>query len=100
MTVCHWIGFTSFAGSIVHGLDDYMGNSARFCQQHTANRHGLPMYDWPGSTISFFKISATWLALFSRAALPKDANVSAEGEGFAGFTLSHNARTPEAVDRA
>lgn len=60
---------------------------------------GLPMYDWPSDRIAFFKTSGTWLALFSREALAADAAVSPRGEGFPAFTMAHNVRTREEVDR-
>ena len=60
---------------------------------------GLPMHDWPSDRIAFFKTSATWLALFPRDALAADATVSPRGQGFRGFTLAHNVRTREEVDR-
>jgi len=34
-----------------------------------------------------------------RADLAKDATVPPEGSGFRGFTLAHNVRSPEEVDR-
>jgi len=40
-----------------------------------------------------------WLSLYAREALAEDAAVSPEGSGFRGFTLAHNVRSPEAVDR-
>jgi catechol 2,3-dioxygenase-like lactoylglutathione lyase family enzyme len=49
--------------------------------------------------IAFFELKGTWLALFPRAALAADANVPAQGEGFPGFTLAHNVRSKEEVDR-
>jgi ketosteroid isomerase-like protein len=32
----NWIGFTGQARSIIRGLDDYMKNSARFCEQNSS----------------------------------------------------------------
>lgn len=45
----NWIGFTGSARSILHGLDEYMNSSARFCQQQSAvtpgaQRSGLADY--------------------------------------------------------
>jgi catechol 2,3-dioxygenase-like lactoylglutathione lyase family enzyme len=59
---------------------------------------GLPLRDGP-SGIAFFETAATWLALFPRDSLAEDAKVSAEGSGFRGFTLAHNVRSREEVDR-
>jgi uncharacterized protein len=59
---------------------------------------GLPLIE--GSEgIAFFELKGTWLALFPREALASDANVSAQGGGFPGFTLAHNVRSREEVDR-
>ena len=54
----------------------------------------------PGSeAISFFRLTGTWLALFPKPALAKDANVSLKGNGFSGFTLAHNVRSKQEVDK-
>ena len=63
---------------------------------------GLPLK--PTSTdISFFELGKTWLALYPRELLAKDAAVPAEGTGdsgggFRGFTLAHNVKSREEVD--
>jgi catechol 2,3-dioxygenase-like lactoylglutathione lyase family enzyme len=56
----------------------------------------VPMPD--GAGVSFFEMGRTWLSLFPRADLAADAGISAEGSGFAGFTLAHNVGSIEAVD--
>lgn len=48
--------------------------------------------------IVFFQAGGMALALYPRQELAKDANVSAEGEGFRRFTLAYNARSREEVD--
>lgn len=48
--------------------------------------------------VSFFEMGTTWLSLFPRAELAKDAGMSDTGSGFAGFTLAHNLGSIEAVD--
>ncbi|UCC73982.1 MAG: VOC family protein [Gemmatimonadota bacterium] len=60
---------------------------------------GLPMHGWPSEQIAFFKTSATWLALFPCDALAADATVPATGSGFQRFTLAHNLRSREEVNR-
>ena len=59
---------------------------------------GLPMRDGPDG-IAFFETRGTWLSLFPRESLAQDATVAQEGSGFRGFSLAHNVRTPEEVDR-
>jgi len=59
---------------------------------------------WRASTVSndsitFFQAGSMILALYSRAELAKDANLSPEGQGFPGFTVSFNARTRAEVDK-
>jgi uncharacterized protein len=49
--------------------------------------------------IAFFKAGSVVFGLFQRAALAEDANVSAAGSGFPGFTLAHNVASQEEVDR-
>ena len=59
---------------------------------------GLPQRETPES-VAFFEMRGMWLSLYAREALAEDATVSPEGSGFRGFTLAHNVRSPEAVDR-
>ena len=59
---------------------------------------GLPKCDGPDG-IAFFETSGTRLSLYPRKALAEDAQVSSEGSGFRGFTLAHNVRSTEDVDR-
>ena len=56
---------------------------------------GFPKMESPPD-VAFFTLNGTWLGLYGRKALAEDATVSAEGNGFAGFTLAHNvASEPE-----
>ncbi len=50
--------------------------------------------------VAFFELEGTWLGLFPREELAKDAMVSSEGSGFPGFSLAHNVGSPEEVDEA
>lgn len=59
---------------------------------------GLPLREGSGDGPAFFETKGTWLALFPRDELAADAAVTAEGSGFAGFTLAHNVRTKGDVD--
>lgn len=49
--------------------------------------------------ISFFELNGTWLALFPKVLLAKDANVNSDGNGFPGFTLAHNVKSKEEVNK-
>jgi predicted lactoylglutathione lyase len=48
--------------------------------------------------VSFFQCGSVALSLFPRSELAKDAGVSADGEGFDGFSMAYNARSREEVD--
>lgn len=48
--------------------------------------------------VAFFTLNGTWLGLYSREALAKDANVSPVGSGFSGIALAHNVATESEVD--
>lgn len=57
---------------------------------------GLPTEgDFEG--VTFFKLRGTWLSLFAREELAKDAGVMDGGSGFGGFTLAHNVGSPQEV---
>lgn len=47
--------------------------------------------------VAFFQAGSVNFALFQRQALAEDANVTADGNGFAGFTLAHNVASEAAV---
>lgn len=48
--------------------------------------------------VVFFQAGGIALALYPKAALAEDANVSPEGQGFRGITLAYNTRTRDEVD--
>jgi uncharacterized glyoxalase superfamily protein PhnB len=58
---------------------------------------GFPRMESPPE-VAFFTLNGTWLGLYGRDALAEDAQVSAEGKGFEGFTLSHNVASENEVD--
>ncbi|MBQ0754454.1 MAG: VOC family protein [Gammaproteobacteria bacterium] len=58
---------------------------------------GFPQMESPPS-VAFFTLNGTWLGLFGREDLAKDANVSSEGAGFGGISLAHNVHSEAQVD--
>lgn len=58
---------------------------------------GLPELESDGE-IAFFDLGGTQLALYPWEALAEDATVSADGSGFRGVTLAHNAESKERVE--
>lgn len=49
--------------------------------------------------VAFFEMGRTWLALWPRHLLAADAGLADDGGTFGGFSLAHNVRSPEEVDR-
>ena len=45
-----------------------------------------------------FRLEGSWLSLFPRGELAKDATVADDGQGFSGVTLAHNVGSKEEVD--
>jgi uncharacterized glyoxalase superfamily protein PhnB len=58
---------------------------------------GFPRMDSPPE-VAFFTLNGTWLGLYGREALAEDAQITAEGNGFEGFSLSHNVSSESEVD--
>ncbi|MEQ6289917.1 VOC family protein [Vogesella sp. GCM10023246] len=60
----------------------------------------LPQIAMPeGAGVAFFELGKTWLSLFPRAELAKDAGVAdSPPAAFPGFSLAHNVRERLAVD--
>jgi catechol 2,3-dioxygenase-like lactoylglutathione lyase family enzyme len=74
-----------------------VANLARSIQFY---RDGLKLPLRPDTEgVAFFELRGTWLALYPRSELAKDALCPVEGTGFAGFTLAHNVRSREEVDQ-
>lgn len=70
-----------------------METSVRFYEQGL----GLPRMD-SDPNVAFFNLNGSWLGLYGRTALAEDVGVPAAGNGFAGFTLSHNVESEAEVD--
>jgi catechol 2,3-dioxygenase-like lactoylglutathione lyase family enzyme len=61
---------------------------------------GFPTHNYtPGDDMVMFRLEGTWLGLFPRDELAKDATISVEGSGFSGVALAHNEPSKEDVDR-
>jgi catechol 2,3-dioxygenase-like lactoylglutathione lyase family enzyme len=58
---------------------------------------GFPRVESPPE-VAFFTLNGTWLGLYGREALAEDAQVAADGHGFAGFALAHNVASEAEVD--
>ena len=59
---------------------------------------GFPRMESPPGIV-FFTLNGSWLSLYKRESLAEDATVSPEGDGFNGFTLSHNVASESEVDQ-
>ncbi len=60
---------------------------------------GFPTHEYKEDVgVVFFKLEGTWLSLYPREELAKDAMVSSAGSGFPGITLAHNVSSKEEVD--
>lgn len=77
---------------ITLGVED-LDNAIQFYEQ------GLTFPRMPGPDgVAFFQLNGTWLGLFPREELAKDAQISAEGSGFRGIALAHNVASKTEVD--
>jgi catechol 2,3-dioxygenase-like lactoylglutathione lyase family enzyme len=62
---------------------------------------GFPTHNYDeAQDIVFFKLEGSWLALYPRDELAKDATVPREGLGFRGITLAHSEPSKKGVDKA
>ena len=81
---------------ITLGVSDLAASTAFY-------REGLKLPYMPEKSskdISFFEVNrgSMWLALYPAHLLAEDATVSPASQGFKGFTIAHNLRSPEEVD--
>ncbi len=63
----------------------------------------VDVFEWkllPNSNedISFFQLNGFQVGIFGRKALAEDAQISASGSGFKGFSLAYNLQSQAAVD--
>jgi uncharacterized protein len=59
---------------------------------------GFPLRSEHDNEVAFFDLPGSWLALYLRDELAKDAGVSNDGSGFRAFALAHNVESKDAVD--
>jgi hypothetical protein len=67
--------------------------SIRFYEQGL----GLPRRGSPPE-VAFFALNGSWLGLYGRESLARDAGVPADGTGFVGVTIAHNVDSEAEVD--
>jgi catechol 2,3-dioxygenase-like lactoylglutathione lyase family enzyme len=61
---------------------------------------GLPLHNYKdGDDMIMFRLEGSWLGLYPREELAKDATVPHDGAGFCGITLAHNEPAKEDVDK-
>ena len=70
-----------------------LATSVRFYEEGL----GFPRMESPPE-VAFFTLNGTWLGLYGRDALARDATVAADGYGFESFSLAHNVHSEAAVD--
>ena len=58
---------------------------------------GLPKIESP-PTVAFFDLHGSWLGLYPWDALAEDAQVSGDGSGFRGVTISYNTSSEQEVN--
>ncbi len=73
-------------------------NSLELSSRFYEEKFGWKKMKSSNDGISFFQLNGILLSLYPREKLAEDATVSAEGNGFKGFTLAFNTRTKEEVD--
>lgn len=60
---------------------------------------GFPTHNYKEEEgVVFLKMEGTWISLYPKEELAKDAKVVSEGSGFPGFSLAHNVSSKEEVD--
>lgn len=59
---------------------------------------GFPRIDSPPE-VAFFTLNGTWLGLYERDSLAKDALVDGASKGFTSFSLAHNVSSEQEVDQ-
>ncbi|MEH6629829.1 MAG: VOC family protein [Halopseudomonas aestusnigri] len=77
---------------ITLGVDD-LDKSITFYEKGL----GFPKMESPPE-VAFFTLNGTWLGLYGREVLAKDAMLSSEGSGFNSFALAHNLSSEAEVD--
>jgi predicted lactoylglutathione lyase len=64
------------------------------------DRLGFPTHNYKdGDDMIMFRLEGSWLGIFPRDELAKDATIPQEGSGFRGVALCHNVGSKEEADR-
>lgn len=78
---------------ITLGVED-LARAADFYE----NKLGWKRSEMSSEQIIFYQLNGTFLGLYSREELAKDATIDATGSGFKGFTLAHNLGSEQEVN--
>lgn len=62
------------------------------------NKFGWKRSEMSNDNLILYQLNGIHIALFSRDELAKDATVNSQGDGFKGFTISHNVWSEKEVD--
>ena len=73
-------------------------NDVQLLTQFYVDVFGWERLPTSNQEISFFQLNGFQLGIFGRQALAEDAQVSASGSGFKGFSLAYNLESQAAVD--
>jgi len=61
---------------------------------------GFPTHNYTeGEDHVMFKLESSWISIYPKEKLAEDAGIPSEGSGFSGFTLAHNVKSEEEVDK-
>ncbi len=61
---------------------------------------GFPRLDFESDEVAFFTLQGTWLGIFGKEDLARDAGVPFAESSFPGFSLAHNLESEQEVDAA
>ena len=74
-------------------------NDLKIASEFYEAKFGWTKLPSSNENITFFQLNGILLSLYPREKLAEDATVSADGNGFKGFTLAFNTRSEQEVDQ-